>query len=129
MNRHERRASAKKFPFARQEDCPCCNVRKVFLNALNHTDELRTVEDQPVIYPTSEGGETAIADFGILQITSNLAEVSFTVTTFGEEVFHMTPDGSDVVSPGPWIATLRAIREQLDARFGAVALGGEGTIH
>ena len=123
MNRHQRRATVTRSheTHASTPDlCPCCNTRKVIIHALEHPQDLRTAAGGPVVYALDEANDCLAADFGVLQIHSFRLAVGrrVVVTAFGEEVFHMTPDSHEVVHPGPWIATLAAIRAQLDARYG-----------
>ena len=132
MNRHQRRAAVTRSregqattrsrdDYASTPDlCPCCNVRTVIAHAIEHAKELRTATDRPVVYAMDETSDCVAADFGVLQIRSFSPDVGrrIVVTAFGEEVFHMTPDGYEIVHPGPWITTLAAIRAQLDTRYG-----------
>jgi hypothetical protein len=123
MNRHQRRATATRSREGHTwtpDLCPSCNTRKVIIHAIEHATELRTATDHAVVYALDDANDCIAADFGVLQIRSFRLAVGrrLVVTAFGKEVFNGTPDGSEVIHPGPWIATLAAIRAQLDAQYG-----------
>jgi hypothetical protein len=111
--------------------CPACNARKIFQHGLDHTKEIRTGDDQPVIYPKGQDDfDVAVADFGIVRIEVEYKTGRFDLFALGERVFWFTPEGSEglpsrvELNKYPWLTTLRGIREQLDRRFGPVSLDG-----
>ena len=62
-----------------------------------------------------------IVDIGILHVTI-FPSGEITITSHGEQVFEMKPDGYEVKQPEPWINTLASIQVNLAERFGSVSL-------
>jgi hypothetical protein len=128
MNRRQRRASitTDRYRYSKPDDCPCCNVRKAFVSLLQHGDELCGADGAPVLYglEADPGNESMVAEFGVLQIHVYAKGERFEVTSFGDKVFQMTPDGFEVLREGGWLKTLAAIQADLTQRFGPVDLGG-----
>jgi hypothetical protein len=92
---------------------------------LTHSEEIRTKENQPVAYPVDDNGIEAVCDFGILSITQTIgAQPGITVSALGKPVMSWAAGGRFTLKDGPWVATLAAIRAQLDQQFGPVDLNG-----
>jgi hypothetical protein len=103
-----------------EAQCPWCNTRDIVRHVLDHSDDIRMVDGEPVLYLLG-GDETRLTvDFGVLAIVGSQSGMKFRVVSFGEDVMTMTPDDLNIRRHGSWIATLAAIREQLDERFGPV---------
>lgn len=101
--------------------CPCCNARKVVMHMLNNGDEVRTADNEPVGYAVGELA-AVVCEFGILAVHSLTRPPRLIVTSFGDEVMHMTEGELDIKSDGAWVQTLASIEKNLAQKFGPVTL-------
>jgi hypothetical protein len=128
LNRQQRRAVARRRGYAKSEDCPCCNIKRIVTTLW--PNNLRHHDGSALPYDPDGTQSIAIADFGVLVIEQLIepgdADDWIRVTEFGETVMTMGARSSGskfkLEREGKWIATLTAIREQLEARFGPVDL-------
>jgi len=123
MNRHERRrAAAQVRGFSEPNDCPCCNLRKVFMQAVEHAQEIADAAGRTVIYPlvadphsdtmrVAEPGDEAyslvVLDLGVLAIEYSPTSDEYTQRQFGEVAMTETPEDATIEKPGPWIGMQR----------------------
>jgi hypothetical protein len=117
MNRQQRRADAVRAHGGRPDTCPCCDARMSFQHAIQH--------GAPTIHGPScpaEDGTLAV-EFGIIRV-QECPDGSFEVSAFGELVMTFDSETYSIIEPGPWLATLSAVRAQLDAKFGPVSPDG-----
>ena len=123
MNRKQRRASAKTAGHNHDGDnlCPGCNAKAVIRHCLDN--KVTAADGEPVMYHlgTAREGELppAIFDFGLLALGLD-SSATITVSSYGDEVFRMTPEQVEVDKRGPWVKTLAAIKADLDAKFGRI---------
>ena len=99
--------------------CPGCNARAIVFHVCNHYDLIRAADGEPVMYGLDDD-PTVIYDFGILAVRHDPETATITVTSYGREVFQMTPKRVERDLPGAWRETLASIAADLDAKFGRV---------
>lgn len=103
--------------------CPCCNARKVLLHMLNNGDEIKTADNESVAYEIGNPETAAVVcEFGVLAVHSFTRPPRLIVTSFGDEVMHMTAGEVDLQHDGPWVQTLASIEKTLAQKFGPVTL-------
>jgi hypothetical protein len=103
------------------ESCPACDARRVIIAAIDATpDELRNMDGRVELGP-----DEAVVQFSALTLRQTLEPVPrIEVAWFGDTVLEMTAPDRLAFVDGPWTEALANIRAELEARFGAVELGG-----
>jgi hypothetical protein len=105
--------------------CPACNARKAIILAIDAPpDELRRMDGRVEL-----SADEAVVEFGALTLRQVLEPLMIEVAWSGDTVMQLvagSSSGGDRVTlvDGVWTEALANVREELEARFGPVALGG-----
>jgi hypothetical protein len=113
----------------RRHPCVSCNAMLVLMLTVEHAEAIATAANggRPVLREGEDAGNLIVADYGMIEITQDMAGGAITVRECGETVFAIDPERGPVAGRwGAWIVTLAAIAQQLEERFGRP---GRGHLH